>query len=388
MDWLKKKAVRLGAEFRNASLAKSLFFYMAAGAVAGAMLWILTRSLCGSWFKVFTGENLRENLNLRWEIANEGKWKEIMRFLWFWYWYGLYPCLAVCCTAAGGMFLRKKIYPALKAVQDALGRIGAGDFGREITYLDGDEMGGLCRSFEQLRGRLVKEKRSRWMDQESQRRINAAFAHDIRTPLTVLSGCTEFLQKYVPEGKVSEEKLLEKLSVMRHQEQRILELSQTMTQLYRQEAREVAGAWLEGTSFVQRLGTAAREFAAEKRKTCRTEARGIEGNFFADGGLIEEVFDNLVSNALRYAQNGISVEFVRSGEEFLIYVRDDGAGFSHRALRYGTDPYYSEDKEGGGHFGLGLFISRMLCEKHGGTLKLVNSIDGGGIAAAAFLVGI
>ena len=386
MDWLRKKAARLGAEFRNASLAKSLFFYMAAGAVAGMMLWILSKNLCESWFKVFTGKNLQENFILSWEIAHEGT--AAMGFLWFWYWYGQYPCLAVCCTAAGGMFLQKKIYPALKAVQDAIGCIGAGDYGREIAYLDGDEMGGLCRSFEQLRRKLVREKRSRWMEQESQRRINAAFAHDIRTPLTVLSGCTEFLEKYVPKGKVSEEKLLEKLAVMHHQEQRILEISKTMTLLHRQEAREVSGAWQEGTILVQRLGMAARELAVEKKKTCRIEAQGIEGNFFADGGLIEEVFDNLVSNALRYAQNGIIVAFVRSGEEFLIYVRDDGAGFSHKALRYGTDPYYSEDKEGGGHFGLGLFISRMLCEKHGGTLKLVNSIDGGGIAAAAFLVGV
>jgi len=316
MDWLRKKAVCLGAEFRNASLAKSLFLYMAAGAVAGMVLWSLSRSLCGSWFKVFTGEPLRENRTLRWEIAHEGA--AAMRFLWFWYWYGQYPCLAVCCTAAGRMFLRKKIYPALKAVQDAFGCIGSGDYGKEITYLDGDEMGGLCQSFEQLRRRLVKEKRSRWMEQESQRRINAAFAHDIRTPLTVLTGCTEFLQRYVPEGKVSEEKLLEKLAAMRHQEQRILELSKTMTKLHGQEAREVAGAWLEGRIFVQRLGTAARELAAEKKKTCRIGSQGMEGSFFADGGLIEEVFDNLVSNALRYAQNEITVEFVRNKEEFLI----------------------------------------------------------------------
>ena len=170
------------------------------------------------------------------------------------------------------------------------------------------------------------------MEQESQRRINAAFAHDIRTPLTVLSGCTEFLQKYVPKGKVSEEKLLEKLAAMHHQEQRILEISKTMTQLHGQEAREVSGAWLEGRTFVQHIGTAARELAVEKKKTCRIAAQGIEGIFFADGGLIEEVFDNLVSNALRYAQSGITVEFVRKGEEFLIYVRDDGAGFSHPCL--------------------------------------------------------
>ncbi len=51
MDWLRKKAARLGVEFRNASLTKSLFFYMAAGAVAGMMLWILSKNLCESWFR-------------------------------------------------------------------------------------------------------------------------------------------------------------------------------------------------------------------------------------------------------------------------------------------------------------------------------------------------
>ena len=83
MDWLRKKAARLGAEFRNASLAKNLFFYMAAGAVAGMMLWTLSKNLCESWFKVFTGEILRENFTLRWEISQEGK--AVMGFLWFWY---------------------------------------------------------------------------------------------------------------------------------------------------------------------------------------------------------------------------------------------------------------------------------------------------------------
>ena len=184
----------------------------------------------------------------------------------------------------------KKIYPALKAVQDAIGCIGAGDYGREIAYLDGDEMGGLCRSFEQLRRKLVREKRSRWMEQESQRRINAAFAHDIRTPLTVLSGCTEFLEKYVPKGKVSEESFWKSWTVMHHQEQRILEISKTMTLLHRQEAREVSGAWQEGTIFGAASWNGSQGACSGEKKTCRIEAQGIEGNFFADGGLIEEVF--------------------------------------------------------------------------------------------------
>ena len=70
-----------------------------------------------------------------------------------------------------------------------------------------------------------------------------------------------------------------------------------------------------------------------------------------------------------------------------IFVWDDGPGYSARALRDGTKAYFSEEKKKGGRFGIGLTISRMLCEKHGGSLALTNSLAGGAIACASFTVG-
>lgn len=389
MDWIEEKSGQLRKYVTNATLGKSLFLYMAAGCIAAFTLWLLTRNLCGSWLGVLAGESTRRDAWLdevffkdNTIISGEAV---IFYVLWFFYRFSLYLYLVIAWMLAGRAFLKRKLYPAFSAVKESMNYIAAGDYGHEISYLAGDEMGMLCRDFDELRKKLIREKQNQWMNEESQRRINAAFAHDMRTPLTVLSGCTEFLQRYVPKGKVTEELLLEKLSVMEHQEQRLLKLSGTMSQLQREEAREVAVEWLAGPAFAESLGNTARELALSRGITCTVAIQQLPDYFFVDAGLVEEVFDNLISNALRYAKKQIRVELCYEEEGFQIFVHDDGKGFSGRALQYATDPYFCEEKESGEHFGIGLSICRMLCEKHGGTLRLVNSVEGGAIAAATFL---
>ena len=63
-------------------------------------------------------------------------------------------------------------------------------------------------------------------------------------------------------------------------------------------------------------------------------------------------------------------------KDFLIFtVEDDGKGFSEKDLEKATTVFYSSDKEGQ-HFGIGLSICRILCEKHGGLLDVSNNKKG------------
>ena len=105
-----------------------------------------------------------------------------------------------------------------------------------------------------------------------------------------------------------------------------------------------------------------------------------------DKSLIFETFENILSNGIRYAQSSIEIKLMLEKEWLTIFVKDDGDGFSAKALKDAKKLYYSEDKGMDHHFGMGLYISEKLCEKHGGNLTIVNGIDQGAIVAARFRV--
>lgn len=138
-----------------------------------------------------------------------------------------------------------------------------------------------------------------------------------------------------------------------------------------------------------------RETAAALEETGGMEIEvKLKGNpaaeLLADEFFVLEVAENLLSNALRYADKKIEVllEAEREGGPLRLYVKDDGRGFSKEELTKAVSPYYREKTEDDGqdssHFGIGLSISALLCKKHGGELELANSIHGGAIVCAVF----
>ena len=65
-----------------------------------------------------------------------------------------------------------------------------------------------------------------------------------------------------------------------------------------------------------------------------------------------------------------------------VVVEDDGPGFGPEELRHATEPFYrGEGQMEQCHFGLGLYICRLICAKCGGSLALSNSVRGGRVTA-------
>ena len=90
-----------------------------------------------------------------------------------------------------------------------------------------------------------------------------------------------------------------------------------------------------------------------------------------------------MGNAARFAVAHVDARMdVRDG--FLVLtVEDDGPGFSPAALEQGCAPFFSESPSKD-HFGLGLNIAALLCDKHGGSLTLGNRAEGGARTTARF----
>ena len=104
---------------------------------------------------------------------------------------------------------------------------------------------------------------------------------------------------------------------------------------------------------------------------------------FLDLPLVEEVLDNLLSNACVHASTRVAFDMMVDAGVLTVVVTDDGPGFTPEALRRGCDPFFSENKSAE-HFGLGLNVSSVLCGLHGGRIALANAGSGGARVIATF----
>ena len=289
------------------------------------------------------------------------------------------------------VFYRKRLARPLSILRDSVEKIRKNDLDFHVSYDSRDELGSLCDSVEEMRLELIRGKEEMWRLVERQKELNAAFAHDLRTPLTVLRGYTDFLARYVPEGKVTSEKLTSTLALMAEHLKRLEDYSRTMKGIRSIEEVPFSPERTDLHSIQRKIDEVV--FALNQVGDVEiiyhldNENADLAG-IMADDGMIMEVLENILSNAIRYAKDKIEVisGYHEDSSELTLAVRDDGPGFSREQLLKALQPYYKEyeAKEQDEHFGIGLHICRELCKKHGGTLSVANSIYGGAVVTASF----
>ncbi len=94
--------------------------------------------------------------------------------------------------------------------------------------------------------------------------------------------------------------------------------------------------------------------------------------------------ENLLSNALRYARERIEVKVSLTTARLRVSVSDDGSGFQEDAEKITRAFHQKNVKDSLTHTGMGMYISRLYCEKHGGKLLLENNEAGGAAVTAVF----
>ena len=107
------------------------------------------------------------------------------------------------------------------------------------------------------------------------------------------------------------------------------------------------------------------------------------GTVCIDHGLFLTVAENLIGNAARFAEKAISIQITLQNDSMTLNVEDDGAGYPLSLVQNGPTPFETTSSNSS-HFGMGLYSSRILCEKHGGRLILENRAGGGASAMAIF----
>lgn len=279
-------------------------------------------------------------------------------------------------AVTGKLFYDRELKKPIDLLLAASRQIADNQLDFKLEYNKPNELGMLCRAFDDMRSALYDSNRQLWRSLEERKRLNSAFSHDLRTPLTVLRGYADFLQKYVPDGNVSEQKLMEVLAMMNGQITRLEHYTQKMNAVQKLEDIVLKSCVVSAEQLRSTFYETGMLLCDGKRFELDWQGGDI---LRLDLELTLQIYENLVSNACRYARERVLVRCAADGESFRFTVTDDGQGFSDEALRNAAEPFFRDEKEPDKtHFGLGLYICRILCEKCGGSLTIENSADGDG----------
>ncbi len=288
-------------------------------------------------------------------------------------------------TLCAWWFYHKVLEPPITVLMDATAHIQDRDLNFQISFDGQDELGQLCTAFEKMRQTLYENNRQMWSMLEERRALQASVAHDLRNPIAIMTGYVEYLQENNRGGTLTEEKLEKALFNLGITAERMGRYTDTMRDLGAIEETEVHHREVELPDFLQHMADSLSILFQNTEVHFSCDLHVPKGRAVLDGELLYRVLENLISNALRFAKHQIELAFNLEHGTLLATVTDDGPGFSEKLLKKKTALFYSEDTSGK-HLGLGLAVSRALCQKHGGTIELSNQPPHGACVKASIKV--
>jgi len=275
------------------------------------------------------------------------------------------------------VFYNLKLKTPLSQLSMGARRIKESDLDFSINFSSKDELGQLCESFESMRAQLLKSNRELWQQMEERKRLNAAFAHDLRNPVTVLKGSAAILRKGLEQGSLTIENASESISLITQYSARIENYIQVMTSVQKLEELAFTPKIADWLLLSKELRSSLSILGSSVGKNVEFFSSDENKQINVDSYMIHNVAENLVSNALRHSRDSIIVDMSCDDEKITISVFDDGFGFSSKILKKGAAPFLRDTNEPHGqNFGMGLYICHLLCEKHGGSLTLENCPNG------------
>ena len=285
--------------------------------------------------------------------------------------------------AAAAIYYRKKLKIPITQLQNGVEKIQEDNLDFHIEYNEDDELGQLCCSMEKMRNELWQKQKALWESLEQRKLLNASVAHDIRTPITVLKGYLDYLEKMIPQDKLTEDMLLDTVSAMQGAVNRLEQYVDCVRDVEKIENIEIEKRPENVRRLLDEMRSNVKQLEMNKEILISSNIMTMD-EVRLDKSVFFRIFENLLQNALRYAKKQVHISILQNKNFLILTVEDDGNGFAGKDLEKAATVFYSSDKEGQ-HFGIGLSICRILCEKHGGLLSISNNKNKSGACVTAKL---
>ncbi len=276
------------------------------------------------------------------------------------------------------LFARYMSRPIVQ-LEETARSIAEGNVEKTLHLNRKDEFGTLAESLNRMASRLQKDNEELKRIYEKQSQFFADITHELRNPLHTIAGALEMLQMDgLPENQKKHY-----LNTATRQTERIHRLFKDLVTLQRYDSDE---HFIEKKSF--NLAEVLRQvfelyYPAAKEKGIDMKVETDSHQVYADPNKIEQVVDNLVSNAVKYTNSGeIQIVSVRENGQVRVEIKDTGLGISDEHLKRLFDRFYRTDKARSrdkGGTGLGLSVVKSILNAHDSDIEVISKPGEGSV---------
>jgi signal transduction histidine kinase len=263
------------------------------------------------------------------------------------------------------------IVKPLTRLTNAIKELSNGNYNVRVDNVGQDEISKLNQGFNQMARQLAKQ-------DETRQKFISDISHEFQTPLTSIQGFANILK----EEDLPKEQRVKYANIILYNSKRLSSLAKNMLQLTLLDREEIE---LELTNYslveqMNRVISTQENQAMEKNIEIVFEMPKKEIFIEGDEQRLEQVWTNIISNAIKYTNEGglITITMKKNSKDIVISIEDTGIGMSKEVVSHIFERFYREDKarnvEGNG---LGLAIVKSIVDLHHGKIDILSQVDVG-----------
>ncbi|MCI5727988.1 MAG: HAMP domain-containing histidine kinase [Clostridia bacterium] len=264
-------------------------------------------------------------------------------------------------VVSSAFFLRSIVRP-IRQVGASARRIAQGDFNVRIEKKSNDELGYLCDSINEMAAELGTAEKMK-------NDFISSVSHELRTPLTAIKGWAETLQS----GGVTDGMMERGMSVIIRESERLSGLVEELLDFSRMQSGRMT-LMMDKLDILAELGEAVYMFserASAEHKQLLYEEPEMLPPVLGDINRLRQVFVNIIDNALKYTEEGgtIQVQVKLLGNNIVVTISDNGCGIPAEHLPKVKQKFYKANQTVRGS-GIGLALADEIIALHSGTLTI------------------
>ncbi|MGG2933518.1 HAMP domain-containing sensor histidine kinase [Bacillus pacificus] len=274
-------------------------------------------------------------------------------------------------------FLTRPYLKYFDEISNGIHHLANGDFTNEVRVSSNDEFGDIAREINVASEKLKEAVERGDFAESSKDQLVVNLAHDLRTPLTSVLGYLDLILK---DENLTKEQIKHFSTIAYTKSQRLESLIDELFEITRMNygMLKLDKKPIDISELLIQLDEELYPLLEKHHLEARLNIDPhlpING----DGKLLARVFENLLTNAVRYGYDGQFVDlngYIDNGE-VVVQVMNYGDSIPEEDLPYVFDMFYTGDKsrtENRGGTGLGLFIAKNIVEQHNGKISAESNV--------------